>query len=123
MHLVPATRANQRIIDDNRVCAAIEAVGDQAEVATWARRFALLADPSRLVLLLCIERAGPISVSDLAVAAGLNDTTVSQALRLLRANELVTAERTGRVIRYRLAEDPLVAELLARVQGHTFVTQ
>src|SRR6516162_321146 len=85
MHLVPADRADHRIIDDHRACEAIAALGDPEAVASWARRFSLLADPGRLSLLVCIKAAGPISVTDLAVASGMNDTTVSQALRLLRA--------------------------------------
>ncbi|MBV9445370.1 MAG: helix-turn-helix transcriptional regulator [Streptosporangiaceae bacterium] len=63
------------------------------------------------MVLTCIHAAGPISVSDLAAATGVNDTTVSQTLRYLRVAAIVSAERDGRVIRYRLA-DPAVAALL-----------
>ena len=114
MHLVPADRADHRIIDDHRACEAIAALGDHEVVASWARRFSLLADPGRLSLLVCIRAAGPISVTDLAVASGMNDTTVSQALRLLRAAGVVAAERDGRVIRYSLADEE-IGSLLARL--------
>ena len=114
MHLVPAERAERRIIDQEKVCQAIEGLGDLAPARTWSQRFALLGDPTRLRLLLCIKAAGPISVSDLAVAADLNDDTVSQTLRFLRASHTVTSERDGRVIRYQLA-DTVIAELLDRV--------
>ena len=114
MHLVPADRADHRIIDDHRACEAIAALGDHEAVASWAQRFSLLADPGRLSLLVCIKAAGPISVTDLAVASGMNDTTVSQALRLLRAAGVVAAERDGRVIRYSLAEEE-IGTLLARL--------
>jgi ArsR family transcriptional regulator, lead/cadmium/zinc/bismuth-responsive transcriptional repressor len=112
MHLVPADRADHRIIDDHRACEAIAALGDPGVVAAWAQRFSLLADPGRLSLLVCIRAAGPISVTDLAVAAGMHDTTVSQALRLLRAAGLVAAQRDGRIIRYSLADEE-VGSLLA----------
>lgn len=112
MHLVPADRAGHRIIDDHRACEAIAALGDPEVVAFWAQRFSLLADPGRLSLLVCIKAAGPISVTDLAVASGMNDTTVSQALRLLRAAGVVAAERDGRIIRYSLAEEE-IGSLLA----------
>jgi ArsR family transcriptional regulator, lead/cadmium/zinc/bismuth-responsive transcriptional repressor len=105
MHLVPAERAGHRTIDGHRVCEAIAALGDPGAVASWAQRFSLLADPGRLSLLVCIRAAGPISVTDLAVAVGMNDTTVSQALRLLRAAGVVAAQRDGRVIRYSLADE------------------
>jgi ArsR family transcriptional regulator, lead/cadmium/zinc/bismuth-responsive transcriptional repressor len=46
----------------------------------------------------------------------MNDTTVSQALRLLRASGTVVARRDGRIVRYELADDQ-VAELLQHVRG------
>jgi ArsR family transcriptional regulator, lead/cadmium/zinc/bismuth-responsive transcriptional repressor len=104
MHLVPADRVGRNVIDDHRVCDAIAAVGDSDDVAQWADRFAVLADPNRLALLLSIHAAAPISVTDLSVATGMNDAAVSQALRLLRASGVVVGERTGRVIRYTLAD-------------------
>jgi ArsR family transcriptional regulator, lead/cadmium/zinc/bismuth-responsive transcriptional repressor len=63
------------------------------------------------MLLTCIQAAGPISVSDLAAATGINDATVSQTLRYLRATQTVITERDGRVIRYRLADTPVTALL------------
>jgi len=109
---LPAERSGHRVIDGERVCQAIEAIGSPAEIQARAQRFALLGDPTRLMVLTCIAAAGPISVSDLAAATGINDTTVSQTLRYLRAAQVVNAERDGRIIRYRLAESP-VAALLA----------
>jgi DNA-binding transcriptional ArsR family regulator len=112
VHLLPADRADHRVIDEERVCQAIAALGDPEAVRVRAEQFAVLADPTRLALLTCISAAAPISVSDLAAATGLHDTTVSQALRHLRAAQIVTAERDGRIIRYQLA-DSRVAALLA----------
>jgi ArsR family transcriptional regulator, lead/cadmium/zinc/bismuth-responsive transcriptional repressor len=112
VHLLPADRADARVIDEERVCQAIAALDGPEAIAARARQFAVLADPTRLTILTCIKAAGPISVSDLAAATGINDTTVSQTLRYLRATQTVTAERDGRVIRYRLAKTP-VADLLA----------
>lgn len=114
MHLVPADRAGRRIIDGDRVCQAIEAIGEPEAVRTWADRFSLLADPGRLALLLALHRAGPLAVSDLAVATGMNDPAVSQALRLLRTAEVVVGEKQGRIVRYRVT-DSVVLELLKQV--------
>jgi DNA-binding transcriptional ArsR family regulator len=111
VHLIPAERSGHRVIDGERVCQAIEAIGPEAGIQARAKTFALLGDPTRLTLLTCIKAAGPISVSDLAAATGFNDTTVSQTLRHLRAADVVHAERDGRVIRYRLAGGPVVALL------------
>ena len=112
VHLLPAERSGHRVIDGERVCQAIAALSPATDIQARAKVFAILGDPTRLTLLTCIKAAGPISVSDLAAASGLNDTTVSQTLRYLRAAEVVIAERDGRVIRYQLADGP-VAALLA----------
>lgn len=79
-------------------------MNDSIGVRTWATRFALLGDPSRLTLLLLIRRAGSICVSDLATASGLKPTTVSQALRLLRVNGVVRAHRDGHQMYYELTD-------------------
>jgi DNA-binding transcriptional ArsR family regulator len=107
MHLVHAEHAHRRTIDEHLVCDAIAGIGDPAEVHAWADRFALLADPGRLTLLLALRAVPDISVSDLAIAARMNDAAVSQALRLLRMAGAVTARKDGRIMRYRLADDVL----------------
>jgi ArsR family transcriptional regulator, lead/cadmium/zinc/bismuth-responsive transcriptional repressor len=114
VHLLPAERSDHRVIDGERACQAIAALDDPEVMAERARQFAILADPTRLTLLTCIQAAGPISVSDLAAATGINDATVSQTLRYLRATQTVTTERDGRVIRYRLADTPVAALLKNR---------
>ncbi|WP_460446674.1 ArsR/SmtB family transcription factor [Angustibacter aerolatus] len=90
---------------------------DEPHRDAWARRFAVLGDPTRLALLLCIHHAPGIRVSDLATATGRGESTVSQALRLLRAAGLVRDRRDGRTVRYELADDVL-HELLHVVQPH-----
>ncbi len=120
MHLVPAERTDRRVIDEDRVCAAISSL-DPATVQEWSQRFGLLSDPTRLSLLLCIGAAGPISVTDLAVAVDQNPDTVSQTLRLLRAYGTVQTQRDGRVIRYQLA-DPIVKQLLGLAQAPAATT-
>ena len=47
MHLVPADRADHRSIDGHRACQAIGALGDPENIAIWAQRFSLLADPGQ----------------------------------------------------------------------------
>jgi len=114
VHLVPLDRQNRRILESDKVCDAVGALGDSVALHQWATRFHLLGDPSRLALLVAIAQAGPISVTDLAVAADMNDTTVSQALRLLKAARVVRAHRDGRIVRYELT-DASIARLLDNV--------
>ncbi|MFR0357552.1 ArsR/SmtB family transcription factor [Streptomyces sediminimaris] len=111
MHLVPAERADRRAIDGHRVCDAVAAIGEPGHVRAWAERFSLLSDPGRLALLMALRQTGPLAVSDLAIATGMNDPAVSQALRLLRAAGVVAGEKDGRVVRYRII-DPITAALL-----------
>jgi ArsR family transcriptional regulator, lead/cadmium/zinc/bismuth-responsive transcriptional repressor len=113
VHLLPADRSDHRVIDAERICQAIAALDSPEAIQARARQFALLADPTRLTLLTCIRAAEPISVSDLAAATGINDATVSQTLRYLRASQTVIAERDGRVVRYRLAASTPITALLA----------
>ncbi|MEU6343310.1 metalloregulator ArsR/SmtB family transcription factor [Streptomyces sp. NPDC046977] len=118
MHLVPAERAGHRTIDGHRVCDAVAAIGEPGHVRAWADRFSLLADPGRLALLLALRTAGPIAVTDLAVATGMTDTAVSQALRLLRAAGIVTGDRQGRIVRYRIVD-----EMTGQLLGHCAAPQ
>lgn len=82
-------------------------------VGDWADRFALLGDPTRLRLLAAMHHAGPDSatVTELAQAAGITCNAASQALRLLRTQGWVRANRQARVVYYTLVDDT-VHELL-----------
>ena len=93
------------------MCEAIAHLPDDDTLGDWSTRFALLADQTRLALLLCIHHAGEICVTDLAAATGVKDSTVSQSLRLLRAHGVVTTRREGRTIHYQLTDDVLRALL------------
>jgi ArsR family transcriptional regulator, lead/cadmium/zinc/bismuth-responsive transcriptional repressor len=103
------------IVDSERVCEAIGHLPDEQTLRDWVGRFALLADQTRLALLLCMHHTGEICVSDLAAATGVKDSTVSQALRLLRAHGVVATRRDGRVIHYHLVEDDALHQLLGHL--------
>ncbi len=80
-----------------------------ASVAT-ARLFRALADPTRLALLRRLAE-GDASVSELVAALDVPQSRVSNHLACLRWCELVTSEKVGRSVIYRLAE-PGVLPLL-----------
>jgi ArsR family transcriptional regulator, nickel/cobalt-responsive transcriptional repressor len=63
-----------------------------------------LATPSRLMILACL-RESPANVSDIVQYVGIERTTVSQQLRVLRSQGLVVAEKDGRHVNYRLFDD------------------
>lgn len=72
--------------------------------------FALLSDPSRVKLLSALA-ISPLCVTDLAEFVKMNQTTVSHQLRLLRSLDVVSAERNGKIVKYRLA-NPKINEIL-----------
>jgi len=80
---------------------------DAAGIEHWARRFELLSDANRLRLLVCLHHTPDQSVTDLAAAVGMSATAASHALRLLRYQGWVTASKTGRIVRYRLADETI----------------
>lgn len=69
-------------------------------------------------LLYALLEAGELYVSDLAATTGTSESTVSQALRMLRASGIVTGRRDGRKIWYRLSDEH-VRELLNVTLEHT----
>jgi ArsR family transcriptional regulator, nickel/cobalt-responsive transcriptional repressor len=74
------------------------------------------ATPSR-VRILGRLRNGPLSVSKLADAVGMEPSAVSHQLRLLRHLGFVVGERTGRRVLYDLYDDH-VAHLLDEAISH-----
>ena len=75
-----------------------------AQDAGMARLFAVLGDPTRQRMLAALGD-GELCVCDLALATGINRTTVSHQLRILRENHLVKHRREGRVLFYSLDDD------------------
>ncbi|WP_083511327.1 ArsR/SmtB family transcription factor [Microbacterium sp. XT11] len=70
-----------------------------------------LAHPIRIRILEVLSAAREASVSDLLDVVGLEASHVSQHLAVLRRNRLVSSERRGSLVYYRLAY-PEVADLL-----------
>src|ERR1700733_11826547 len=65
-----------------------------------------IADPYRLTMLATLAAAtDEVCVCDFTNALPLNQPTVSHHLRILREAELVTCERRGTWVYYRLAAD------------------
>lgn len=92
-----------------------EVAGDAA-VERAARLFRTLGDPARLRLLSMLS-VREVCVTEAAEAAGEEISTVSQRLRVLRAEGLVKRRRQGKHILYGLA-DGHVFELMANALAH-----
>lgn len=79
-----------------------------AAIDAASRIFKALGDPSRLRLLTRLADA-PACVTDLAAAEGESLPTMSQRIRVLRGERLVSRHRQGRHITYQLADDHVLA--------------
>jgi DNA-binding transcriptional ArsR family regulator len=89
---------------------------DAGNAATVASTLQALATPSRLLILSRL-REGPLPVTELAAAVGMEQSACSHQLRLLRNLGLVVGERNGRSVVYALY-DHHVAELLDQALYH-----
>jgi ArsR family transcriptional regulator len=77
---------------------------DSVDRSTEAALFKALADPHRLTILATLARAeDEVCVCDFTSALPLNQPTVSHHLKILRDAGLVTGERRGTWVYYRLA--------------------
>lgn len=102
-------------IHPRQVRAARARLAD-AQDAEMARLFAVLGDPTRQRMLAALGD-GELCVCDLALATGINRTTVSHQLRVLREHHLVKHRREGRVLFYSLDDDH-VAHILHVASDH-----
>lgn len=90
---------------------------DAESAAQIATTLQALATPSRLLILTTL-REGPLPVTALADAIGMEHSAVSHQLRLLRNLGLVTGVRNGRSIIYSLYDNH-VAQLLDEAVYHS----
>ena len=75
-----------------------------------ARFFALFSDPSRVRLLSALAIA-PLCVSDISAVLKMNQTPVSHQLRILRDMDVVSCEREGKILKYKIS-NPKINEIL-----------
>ena len=86
------------------------AADEKQGVGLKAKLFRGFSDPSRLSILEAL-RVGPLTVTEIVAATGLNQPNTSNHLGCLRDCGLVSAEQQGRYVRYQLS-DRRVATLL-----------
>ncbi|MBV8423811.1 MAG: winged helix-turn-helix transcriptional regulator [Candidatus Eremiobacteraeota bacterium] len=75
-----------------------------------AEFFKALAHPLRVRVLAAL-REGPVSVNELREKLGVEQSTLSQQLAVLRARRMVVTQRHGTTIRYEIS-DPAIWRLL-----------
>lgn len=98
-------RTSPEEIADEALVTELRGLLAQADgIEELAARLALLSDPRRLQLLYCLHAHPGVRSSDLASAIDAHESTTSHALALLRDAGWVRARRTGREVRYELAD-------------------
>jgi DNA-binding transcriptional ArsR family regulator len=75
-----------------------------------AEFFKALSHPLRIRVLEAL-RQGPVSVNELRQRLGVEQSTLSQQLAVLRSRRLVVTQRSGTTIRYQIS-DPAIWRLL-----------
>ena len=111
-----------RLADDGaRVVTLRNSLPPVADVERLADVFRLMADPGRVRILASLLEAGEVCVHDLAAVSGLSESSVSQALRLMRTHRVVAARRSGRHVFYRLDDSHvrLLLDLAITHVGHS----
>lgn len=111
----------QDVMDDDACdCLHPEAVhharlhlADEDAIMNAADMFSVLGDTTRLRVLVSLLH-GELCVTDIAAATGVNRSTISHQLRILRRSALVTSRRDGKVKYYSIA-NPTLTHLLELV--------
>lgn len=88
---------------------------DTSSTNKIARFFSLFSDNSRVRLLSALA-ISPLCVTDLSALLDMNQTTVSHQLKILRDMDVVTYERKGKVLYYRIANSKINDILLIGVE-------
>jgi DNA-binding transcriptional ArsR family regulator len=91
-------------VDASAVARACGSVLSLDEADRLSRLLALLSDPVRSRILFALVSVDELCVGDLALVLDVSTDQSSYALKLLRAAQLVSTRRDGRVIYYRLAD-------------------
>lgn len=88
---------------------------DRETTKKIAQFFALFSDSTRVRLLSALS-ISPLCVTDIANILEMNQTTVSHQLKILRDNKIVTYERQGKILYYKIANEKINDILLFGVE-------
>ncbi|MDX2271060.1 MAG: metalloregulator ArsR/SmtB family transcription factor [Cyanobacteriota bacterium] len=95
---------DQHLVDLEHVRQVQPEVLPIEKAQQMAELFGLLADPNRLRILSALANQ-ELCVCDLAAVVKMGESAVSHQLRVLRSMRLVSYEKRGRMVYYRLADN------------------
>ena len=105
--------------DEKRVFSALQYMPAAEQIEQLANFYKIMGDPSRLMLLMALEK-GELCASDLANVAKMSRSAVSHQLRILKQARLVKFQRDGKNVIYSLSDDHVYTML---AQGITHVCE
>ena len=92
-----------RYVDSEQATAVIDAMIGRATATDVADLFRVLADPTRVSIIDALS-VSELCNGDLAAVLGISESAVSHQMRELRLMKLVTADKRGRMVYYRLTD-------------------
>lgn len=90
-------------VDPEKVDAVLCGIVGREDAEAVANVFRLLADPTRVAILHALSLA-ELCNGDLAQILGVSESAVSHQMRELRLMKIVSAEKRGRMVYYRLTD-------------------
>ncbi|MFA6811405.1 MAG: metalloregulator ArsR/SmtB family transcription factor [Desulfoplanes sp.] len=108
--------SNTKCFHPEAISKAHACMPDSDQIKRVASLFATLGDPTRLGLLLALQK-GELCVCDLSSILTMTMSAISHQLRILRHQGLITSRKEGRMVMYQLADDH-VQRLLALAVEH-----
>lgn len=100
-----------KVVDTSRRALSDRPLLDRADADSLTALYKALANPHRLQLLHAIDRAGELTVGEIAEAVGMSVQAVSNQLQRLSDQGILVARRDGNRSYYRII-DPCVTGLL-----------
>lgn len=92
-----------RYVDQERVEAVLCHIVERGTAEDISTVFRVLADPTRVAIIHALSLA-ELCNCDLASVLGISESAVSHQMRELRLMKLVSAEKRGRMMYYRLTD-------------------
>lgn len=91
-------------------------MADPATIQDLAETFKVLSDPTRLKIVMALQRA-ELCVLDIAAVLGISDSGVSHQMRLLKTLRLVKHRKVGKMVFYSL-DDEHIEDLIRVGERH-----
>jgi ArsR family transcriptional regulator, arsenate/arsenite/antimonite-responsive transcriptional repressor len=105
-----AARTSPETVNTESCCGSVlTAPLSQSDAEVLARGFAALADPVRLRLLSMIAATGEVCSCDLLQPLGKSQPTISHHTKALADAGLITGDKRGRWVYWRIVPDRLEA--------------